>query len=70
MVSVGSKGINLAANAVATAAVKGQAVVSNKLKSYSVMDLSTIPEHAEIHRQEPNCKCMLAIYYCFCGYFL
>ena len=55
MVNVGSKGINLAANAVVTAAVKGQAVVSDRLKSYSVMDLSSIPENADIHRQAP-CK--------------
>jgi len=59
VVNVGSKGINLAANAVVTAAVKGQAVVSDRLKSYSVMDLSTIPENADIHRQPAPCKYFL-----------
>ena len=55
VVNVGSRGINMAANAVVTAAVKGQAVVSDKLKSYSVMDLTTIPEGANVHQQQP-CK--------------
>ena len=45
MVDVGSRGINLAANAVVTAAVKGQTAVSNKLRSYSVTDLTRIPEN-------------------------
>nr|CAB3265517.1 receptor expression-enhancing protein 2-like [Phallusia mammillata] len=51
MVNVGSRGFNLAANAVVTAAVKGQAVVTDKLRSYSTLDLTQLPETAEIHRQ-------------------
>jgi len=49
VVDVGSKGLNLAANAVVTAAVKSQAAVSDKLKSYSVMDISTLPDDMTIH---------------------
>lgn len=49
VVDVGSKGLNLAANAVVTAAVKGQAVVTDKLKSYSVMDISSLPDDMPIH---------------------
>ncbi|CAK8698677.1 unnamed protein product [Clavelina lepadiformis] len=53
MVTVGSRGINLAANAVVSAAVKGQAVVTDRLKSYSVMDLSNLPDNTAIHSQGP-----------------
>jgi len=42
MVDVGSRGLNMAANAVVTAAVKGQAAVSDRLRSYSVTDISRI----------------------------
>ncbi|XP_078486358.1 receptor expression-enhancing protein 2-like [Ciona intestinalis] len=53
MVNVGSKGINMAANVVVTAAVKGQAVVTDKLKSYSVMDLTKLPDSADVHLHQP-----------------
>ena len=54
MVTVGSRGINLDANAVVSAAVKGQAVVTDRLKSYSVMDLSNLPDNTAIHSQGPG----------------
>ena len=50
VVRVGSKGINLAASAVVTAAVKGQTVVTRKLRSYSASDLTRIPENEEVQR--------------------
>jgi len=51
VVHAGSKGLNLAATAVVTAAVKGQAVVTDKLRSYSVMDLANLPDNTPMHAQ-------------------
>ena len=48
-INVGSKGLSLAANLVVNAAVKGQAVVSEKWKSYSTMDLRTLPDDINVH---------------------
>jgi len=48
-INVGSKGLSLAANLVVNAAVKGQAVVSEKWKSYSTMDLRTLPDNMDVH---------------------
>ena len=52
VMDVGSRGLNLAASAVVTAAVKGQAVVSDRLKSYSTMDISQMNDRAPIHRSQ------------------
>ena len=52
VMDVGSRGLNLAANAVVTAAVKGQAVVSDRLKSYSTMDISQMNDRTPIHRSQ------------------
>jgi len=54
VMDVGSKGLNLAASAVVTAAVKGQAVVSDRLKSYSTMDISQMNDRAPIHRSHSS----------------
>ncbi|XP_039250136.2 uncharacterized protein LOC120327842 isoform X1 [Styela clava] len=54
MVDVGTRGINVAANAVVTAAVKGQAVVSDRLKSFSVNDLSRLSDETPIHSMNPT----------------
>lgn len=49
VVDVSSKGLNLAANAVVTAAVKSQAAVTDKLRSYSVMDIRNLPDDMNMH---------------------
>jgi len=51
MVDVGSRGFNLAANAVVTAAVKGQTVVTDKLRAYSTMDLTKLSDNMAVHSQ-------------------
>lgn len=51
MVTVGTKGINLAASAMATAALKSQEVVADRLRSYSMNDLSRLPDNMPIHNQ-------------------
>ncbi|XP_053846681.1 receptor expression-enhancing protein 2 isoform X5 [Vidua macroura] len=42
MMRVGKRGLNLAANAAVTAAAKGQGVLSEKLRSFSMQDLTLI----------------------------
>ncbi|XP_044517786.1 receptor expression-enhancing protein 2 isoform X1 [Gracilinanus agilis] len=42
MMRVGKRGLNLAANAAVTAATKGQGVLSEKLRSFSMQDLTLI----------------------------
>lgn len=54
MLDVGTRGINVAANAVVTAAVKGQAVVSDRLKSFSVNDISQLSDDTPIHSMNPS----------------
>ena len=49
VVDVGSRGLNIAANVVVNAAVKGHGVVTDKLKSYSVMDLRSLPDDMPLH---------------------
>jgi len=51
-VGVGSKGLSLAANLVVNAAVKGQAVVTEKLKSYSTMDFRTLSDNMKVHSKK------------------
>lgn len=50
VINASSKGINLAANVMVTAAVTGQRVVSNKLRSRSVMDLSLLQNNQTRHQ--------------------
>jgi len=51
VLDVGSKGLQVAANVVVNAAVKSQQVVTEKLKSYSTMDLTSLPDNMDIHSQ-------------------
>ncbi|XP_063163648.1 receptor expression-enhancing protein 3 [Candoia aspera] len=44
MVNFGKQGLNLAATAAVTAAVKGQGAISEKLRSFSMHDLTAIPD--------------------------
>ncbi|XP_043376893.1 receptor expression-enhancing protein 2 isoform X2 [Chelonia mydas] len=51
MMRVGKKGLNLAANAAVTAAAKGQGVLSEKLRSFSMQDLTLIRDEDTVHLQ-------------------
>ncbi|KAJ8348395.1 hypothetical protein SKAU_G00269840 [Synaphobranchus kaupii] len=48
MMRFGKRGLNLAANAAATAASKGQDVLSEKLRSFSMHDLTLIQDEDEL----------------------
>ncbi|KAM4653446.1 receptor expression-enhancing protein 2 isoform 5-T6 [Amazona ochrocephala] len=56
MMRVGKRGLNLAANAAVTAAAKGQGVLSEKLRSFSMQDLTLIRDEDTVHlqSQEPQ----------------
>ncbi|XP_040263052.1 receptor expression-enhancing protein 2 [Bufo bufo] len=54
MMRVGKRGLNLAANAAVTAASKGQGVLSEKLRSFSMQDLTLIQEDDAVHLQSPE----------------
>ncbi|KAM4036657.1 receptor expression-enhancing protein 2 isoform 1-T1 [Anomaloglossus baeobatrachus] len=54
MMRVGKRGLNLAANAAVTAATKGQGVLSEKLRSFSMQDLTLIQDDAAVHLQSPE----------------
>ncbi|XP_074912946.1 receptor expression-enhancing protein 2 isoform X2 [Buteo buteo] len=56
MMRVGKRGLNLAANAAVTAAAKGQGVLSEKLRSFSMQDLTLIRDEDTMHMrsQEPQ----------------
>ncbi|KAM7142223.1 receptor expression-enhancing protein 2 isoform 3-T3 [Molossus nigricans] len=60
MMRVGKRGLNLAANAAVTAAAKGQGVLSEKLRSFSMQDLTlirdedTLPLHGPDGRLRPG----------------
>ncbi|NXG58466.1 REEP2 protein, partial [Hemiprocne comata] len=56
MMRVGKRGLNLAANAAVTAAAKGQGVLSEKLRSFSMQDLTLIRDEDPVHMQshEPH----------------
>ncbi|XP_029854178.1 receptor expression-enhancing protein 2 isoform X3 [Aquila chrysaetos chrysaetos] len=56
MMRVGKRGLNLAANAAVTAAAKGQGVLSEKLRSFSMQDLTLIRDEDTVHMrsQEPQ----------------
>ncbi|NXD26803.1 REEP2 protein, partial [Spelaeornis formosus] len=49
MMRVGKRGLNLAANAAVTAAAKGQGVLSEKLRSFSMQDLTVIRDEDTVH---------------------
>ncbi|XP_050835742.1 receptor expression-enhancing protein 2 isoform X4 [Serinus canaria] len=51
MMRVGKRGLNLAANAAVTAAAKGQGVLSEKLRSFSMQDLTLIRDEDTVHMQ-------------------
>ncbi|XP_067103361.1 receptor expression-enhancing protein 2 [Osmerus mordax] len=48
MMKFGKRGLNLAANAAVTAAAKGQGVLSDKLRSFSMQDLTLIGSEDEL----------------------
>ncbi|XP_040200277.1 receptor expression-enhancing protein 2 [Rana temporaria] len=54
MMRVGKRGLNIAANAAVTAATKGQGVLSEKLRSFSMQDLTLIQEDDAVHLQSPE----------------
>uniref|UniRef100_A0A8B9D6S1 Receptor expression-enhancing protein n=1 Tax=Anser cygnoides TaxID=8845 RepID=A0A8B9D6S1_ANSCY len=56
MMRVGKRGLNLAANAAVTAAAKGQGVLSEKLRSFSMQDLTLIRDEDTVHlRSHDSC---------------
>lgn len=54
MMRVGKRGLNLAANAAVTAATKGQGVLSEKLRSFSMQDLTLIRDEDGLPLQGPD----------------
>ncbi|XP_056430616.1 receptor expression-enhancing protein 2 isoform X2 [Hyla sarda] len=54
MMRVGKRGLNIAANAAVTAATKGQGVLSEKLRSFSMQDLTLIQDDDAVHLQSPE----------------
>nr|XP_023689649.1 receptor expression-enhancing protein 2 [Paramormyrops kingsleyae] len=58
MMRFGKRGLNLAANAAVTAATKGQGVLSEKLRSLSMQDLTLIRDEEELrlHGCEPRMR--------------
>ncbi|XP_017905816.1 PREDICTED: receptor expression-enhancing protein 2 isoform X1 [Capra hircus] len=54
MMRVGKRGLNLAANAAVTAAAKGQGVLSEKLRSFSMQDLTLIRDEDALPLQGPD----------------
>lgn len=58
MMRFGKRGLNLAANAAVTAASKGQGVLSDKLRSFSMQDLTLINADDELglHPSDPRVR--------------
>ncbi|XP_025289225.1 receptor expression-enhancing protein 2 isoform X2 [Canis lupus dingo] len=56
MMRVGKRGLNLAANAAVTAAAKGQGVLSEKLRSFSMQDLTLIRDEDALPLQGPDSR--------------
>ncbi|XP_068133101.1 receptor expression-enhancing protein 2 isoform X2 [Hyperolius riggenbachi] len=54
MMRVGKRGLNIAASAAVTAATKGQGVLSEKLRSFSMQDLTLIQDDDAVHMQNPE----------------
>lgn len=56
MMRFGKRGLNLAANAAVTAATKGQGVLSDKLRSFSMQDLTLINADDELALHTPDAR--------------
>ncbi|KPP68691.1 receptor expression-enhancing protein 2-like [Scleropages formosus] len=56
MMRFGKRGLNLAANAAVTAATKGQGVLSEKLRSFSMQDLTLIRDEEELHLRSSDSR--------------
>ncbi|KAL3972885.1 paired box protein 4 [Sarotherodon galilaeus] len=56
MMKFGKRGLNLAANAAVTAATKGQGVLSDKLRSFSMQDLTLINADDELALHTPDAR--------------
>ncbi|KAM9377176.1 receptor expression-enhancing protein 2 [Pholidichthys leucotaenia] len=56
MMKFGKRGLNLAANAAVTAATKGQGVLSDKLRSFSMQDLTLINAEDELALHNPDAR--------------
>ncbi|KAJ8337622.1 hypothetical protein SKAU_G00365880 [Synaphobranchus kaupii] len=56
MMRFGKRGLNLAATAAVTAASKGQGVLSEKLRSFSMQDLTLIQDEEERHAADPRLR--------------
>ncbi|KAL4631314.1 receptor expression-enhancing protein 2 [Arapaima gigas] len=56
MMRFGKRGLNLAANAAVTAATKGQGVLSEKLRSFSMQDLTLIHDEEELHLRSSDSR--------------
>uniref|UniRef100_A0A8C4XGV1 Receptor expression-enhancing protein n=1 Tax=Erpetoichthys calabaricus TaxID=27687 RepID=A0A8C4XGV1_ERPCA len=54
MMRFGKRGLNLAANAAVTAAAKGQGVLSEKLRSFSMQDLTLIRDEETLHLHDAS----------------
>ncbi|XP_072923895.1 receptor expression-enhancing protein 2 isoform X2 [Hemitrygon akajei] len=54
MMRFGKRGLNLAANAAVTAAAKGQGVLSDKLRSFSMQDLTLLRDEDSVHLRSPD----------------
>ncbi|XP_007889539.1 receptor expression-enhancing protein 2 isoform X2 [Callorhinchus milii] len=54
MMRFGKRGLNLAANVAVTAASKGQGVLSDKLRSFSMQDLTLIRDEDTLHLRSPE----------------
>ncbi|XP_045887196.1 receptor expression-enhancing protein 2 [Micropterus dolomieu] len=56
MMRFGKRGLNLAANAAVTAATKGQGVLSDKLRSFSMQDLTLINADDDLSLHTPDAR--------------
>lgn len=53
VVTLGRKGLNIAASAAVQAATKGQGALVGRLRSFSMQDLRELPDDAPIHYRDP-----------------
>ncbi|KAM8974594.1 receptor expression-enhancing protein 4 [Pelodytes ibericus] len=53
VVSIGRKGLNIAATAAVQAATKSQGALVGRLRSFSMQDLRALPDDAPMHYQDP-----------------
>ncbi|XP_069755346.1 receptor expression-enhancing protein 2-like [Narcine bancroftii] len=60
MMRFGKRGLNLAANAAVTAAAKGQGVLSDKLRSFSMQDLTLLRDEDSIHLRSSDAHMRLS----------